>query len=88
MNQLDIYLGRSHGDLANEVKLVHVNELVKGSFLITEFCNGEVKYYTQKEGQEPVLNNALAYSDDNSLHPSLAEYIYQSAINKKVSTNS
>jgi hypothetical protein len=84
MNQLDIYLnkddGKVHHQTDQRIKLVYINEIIKGSFLITEFCNGEVKHYTQRLGEEPVLTNRLPYSEDDSLHPSMAAHIYNAAI--------
>lgn len=84
MNQLDIYLnlddsGKNHQE-KQRFKLVYIDEVVHGSFLITEFCNGEVRHYTQKSGEQPVLNNTQPYSSSDSLYPSLASHIYASAI--------
>ncbi|MGJ3349409.1 hypothetical protein AAZR23_07925 [Morganella sp. Je.2.23] len=84
MNQLDIYLNRGdvkdHHQKKQRFKLVYIDEVVHGSFLITEFCNGEVRHYTQKSGEQPVLNNTQPYSKDDSLHPSLAEHIHALAV--------
>lgn len=84
MNQLDIYLkqddAKDHHQKKQRFKLVYIDEVVHGSFLITEFCNGEVKYYSQRSGEMPVLNNTLPYSKDDSLHPSLAEHIHALAV--------
>lgn len=84
MNQLDIFLNKGdeggHHQKAQLFKLVYIDEVVQGSFLITEFCNGEVKYYTQRSGENPVLNNTLPYSKNDSLHSSLAEHIHTLAI--------
>lgn len=84
MNQLDIYLkqddAKDHHQKKQRFKLVYIDEVVHGSFLITEFCNGEVRHYTQKSGEQPVLNNTQPYSSSDSLYPSLASHIYASAI--------
>ncbi|WP_446471063.1 hypothetical protein [Xenorhabdus stockiae] len=84
MNQLDIYLNKDDGKVNHQkdqrIKLVYINEIVKGSFLITEFCNGEVNHYMQKSGEEPVLTNTFSYSEDDSLYPSMATHIYNIAI--------
>lgn len=84
MNQLDIYLkqddAKDHHQKKQRFKLVYIDEVVHGSFLITEFCNGEVRHYTQKSGERPVLNNTQPYSSSDSLYPSLANHIYASAI--------
>ncbi|HAT1515639.1 TPA: hypothetical protein I8W54_004029 [Morganella morganii] len=88
MNQLDIYLKqddvKEHQQKKQLFKLVYIDEVVHGSFLITEFCNGEVKYYSQRSGEMPVLNNTLPYNKDDSLHPSLAEHIYELATGGKL----
>lgn len=84
MNQLDIYLNlddaKDHHQKKQRFKLVYIDEVVHGSFLITEFCNGEVRHYTQKSGEQPVLNSTQPYSSSDSLYPSLANHIYASAI--------
>ncbi|EMM6943340.1 hypothetical protein TUM12151_32030 [Morganella morganii] len=84
MNQLDIYLKqddvKDHHQKKQRFKLVYIDEVVHGSFLITEFCNGEVRHYTQKSGEQPVLNNTQPYSSSDSFYPSLAIHIYASAI--------
>ncbi|MGC4885027.1 hypothetical protein ACON3F_20140 [Providencia hangzhouensis] len=85
MNQLDIYLNKeSQGGLlsGNErFKLVFMNEILKGKFLITEFSNGEVKYYTQMQGQEPVLTNTMPYDESDSPHSRMALDIVERALN-------
>ncbi|RUT65188.1 hypothetical protein CKG00_01275 [Morganella morganii] len=84
MNQLDIYLNRDdvkgHHQKKQLFKLVYIDEVIQGSFIITEFCNGEVKYYTQRTGEKPILNNTLPYNKDDSLHSSLSEHIHTLAI--------
>ncbi|MEQ4710688.1 hypothetical protein ABN057_00120 [Providencia alcalifaciens] len=86
MNQLDIYLNKEsrNGLLSgNErFKLVFMDEIFKGKFLITEFSNGEVKYYTQIQGQEPVLTNTMPYDESDSPHSRMALDIVERALNQ------
>ncbi|HHP7419521.1 TPA: hypothetical protein ACSC6I_000628 [Providencia rettgeri] len=86
MNQLDIYLNKEsrNGLLSgNErFKLVFMDEIFKGKFLITEFSNGEVKYYTQMQGEEPVLTNTMPYNESDSPHSRMALDIVDRALNQ------
>ncbi|MDS0789609.1 hypothetical protein OSB94_16045 [Proteus vulgaris] len=84
MNQLDIYLNKeSKGGLlsGNErFKLVFVDEVFSGKFLITEFSNGWVKYYTQMQGAEPILTNTMPYDESDSPHSRMALDIVERAL--------
>ncbi|MEX9842809.1 hypothetical protein AB7X06_16830 [Providencia rettgeri] len=53
-------------------KMVFMNELVDGKFIITEFSNGEISFYTQEKGKEPILNKTMPYNESDSTYSTMA----------------
>lgn len=84
MNQLDIYLGRTDNNETllglRSSKLVFIYEIVKGVFHITEFSNGEVRYYTQEEGKEPVLTDTATYVEGKNPQSRMVTSILNDAL--------
>nr|WP_282561446.1 hypothetical protein [Providencia rettgeri] len=53
-------------------KMVFMNELVDGKFIITEFSNGEISFYTQEKGKETILNKTMPYNESDSTYSTMA----------------
>ncbi|WP_318836738.1 MULTISPECIES: hypothetical protein [unclassified Providencia] len=76
MNTVDILRskdGRNHDHVKKQIfKMVFMNELVDGEFIITEFSNGEISFYTQEKGKEPILNKTMPYNESDSTYSTMA----------------
>ncbi|MEQ5430534.1 hypothetical protein [Providencia huaxiensis] len=69
---IEIDDGESHYIKNQSFKMVFMNELVDGKFIITEFSNGEISFYTQEKGKEPILNKTMPYDEGDSTYSTMA----------------
>ncbi|HEM8307469.1 hypothetical protein AB7W86_01060 [Providencia rettgeri] len=69
---IEIDDGESHHIKNQSFKMVFMNELVDGKFIITEFSNGEISFYTQEKGKEPILNKTMPYDEGDSTYSTMA----------------